>query len=253
MVFTIYTILVQEDHSLITTNRQRVIQRSSLVDDLHILIPPVYEGKNISDATVTVEYVLPISRKWTYETLVKSAELYKGHLEYKLPFDTKLTKEHGDVEIQVTMLLLEMDYEGNVKQWVRKTTPTVIPIIPLAAWSNQIADPEFTAIDQRLIQSEMQINALVDVANTLGNMADEFQYDLSRKGDALSYNKDTNKLSMYAGQTKISEVELEEYTGEGGSGGTDPDGQPVVDFSGSSDSTSDSSSGVERDDEVTIF
>lgn len=153
------------------------MQRSKLVDDLHILIPPVYEGKDISNATVMVEYILPISREYTPEVLNKSDDLYKGHLEYKLPFDTQLTKEHGDIEIQVTMMMVEMDFTGKVAQWVRKTTPTTITITPLSAWSNQIADVNLTQLDQRLIQMQMQTEALADMALALDmNKADDLSY-----------------------------------------------------------------------------
>ena len=97
-----YTILLDATNELKTSVRERVIQRSKLVDNLHFLVDPTYKGIDMSDFTVMLEYILPVSKEYHTEILVKSDELYKEKLEYKLPFDTSLTKEAGDIEIQLT-------------------------------------------------------------------------------------------------------------------------------------------------------
>ena len=72
-----YTLLINENNEIVTTVKERIMQRSKLVDDLHFLMNPMYKGIDMSDFTVTMEYILPVSREYTTETLVKSAELYK--------------------------------------------------------------------------------------------------------------------------------------------------------------------------------
>lgn len=56
----------------------------------------------MKDCTVVMEYTLPVSKKYRTEFLVASEELYKDYVEYTLPFDTKLTSEAGDIEVQLT-------------------------------------------------------------------------------------------------------------------------------------------------------
>ena len=82
-----YTILVNDDNTLTTSIRERIMQRSKLVDSLHFLVSPTYKGLDMTDFTVTMEYILPVSKEYVSEVLVKSEELYKEMLEYKLPFD----------------------------------------------------------------------------------------------------------------------------------------------------------------------
>ena len=96
-----YTILVTTNNeAIVSTPDQRIMQRSKLVDTLHILVAPTYNGISMSDCTVLMEYKLPVSQEARSEILSLSDELYKENLEYTLPLDTYLTKEAGNVEIQ---------------------------------------------------------------------------------------------------------------------------------------------------------
>lgn len=183
-----YTLLLNETNELITSVRERIMQRSKLVDNLHFLVDPIYKGLDMSDFTVMMEYLLPISREYKTEILVKSDALYKGKLEYKLPLDTCLTKEHGDIEVQLTFVKVEMDADGNSKQLVRKTSPTIVTILPISAWSDIIADSALNAIDQRLIQTEVMLNAMNDMVNYLDSI----------KADNIVYDKETQTLQLTA-------------------------------------------------------
>ena len=115
-----YTILVKDDHSLVATQRERIMQRSKLVNKMHFLVPPKYDGLDMSKTTVCLEYLRPVSREYKSEILTCSEELYKDYLEYVLPFDTDLTKEAGQLELQLTFTCVDMDADGNVNQYVRK-------------------------------------------------------------------------------------------------------------------------------------
>ena len=70
-----YTILVNQDNTMSTSVRERIMQRSKLVDSLHFLVDHIYKELDMSDFTVTMEYILPISKKYVTEILVKSNEL----------------------------------------------------------------------------------------------------------------------------------------------------------------------------------
>ena len=177
-----YTILVNDDNTLTTSVRERIMQRSKLVDSLHFLVEPTYKELNIADFTVTLEYVLPISKKYKVETLIKSDELYKERLEYKLPFDTNLTREYGDIEIQLTFTKVDLDEEGKDIQYVRKTSTTSITIVPISAWSDVIPDEALTDLDQKILKTDAQIKELHEIQeNILVEKADNLVLDEENK------------------------------------------------------------------------
>lgn len=210
-----YTILLNENNELITSVRERIMQRSKLVDNLHFLVDPDYKGLNMAEFTFMMEYVLPISREYKSEILVKSNEMYKGKLEFKLPLDTNITREHGNVELQLTMIKLELDADGNPTQRVRKTSPTVLTILPISAWSDIIPDNALTALDQRIIMTQ----AMVEAANEMN------QYLYASKADDISYNEDTNEMQLLAAGNAIgSKVVIKTGAAEL------EDGVPVIDL-----------------------
>jgi hypothetical protein len=149
----------------------------------------------MTDFTVMMEYILPVSREYKTEYLVKSGALYKDKLEYTLPFDTCLTKEAGKIEIQLTFVKVEMDTEGNTKQYVRKTSPTTITIVPISAWSDMIADNALTALDQRLIQVDAMINAANEMA----------AYCYESKADNIVLNENDSTIQLTANGVPIGD------------------------------------------------
>lgn len=209
-----YTILLNESNELITSVKERIMQRSKLVDSLHFLVDPIYKEISMSDFLVTMEYILPISREYKTEILVQSPELYKGKLEYKLPFDTCLTKEHGKIEVQLTFTKVELTPDGDNIQYVRKTSPTTITIVPISAWSDVIADDALTALDQRIIQTQAMIEAVDEMNWNLDETkADNIIYDESGKYLQLTAcgKPIGNKIKINATVTSgISEIRIDE-------------------------------------------
>lgn len=209
-----YTILLNESNELITSVKERIMQRSKLVDSLHFLVDPIYKEMSMSDFLVTMEYILPISREYKTEILVQSPELYKGKLEYKLPFDTCLTKEHGKIEVQLTFTKVELTPDGDNIQYVRKTSPTTITIVPITAWSDVIADDALTALDQRIIQTQAMIEAVDEMNWNLDETkADNIIYDESGKYLQLTAcgKPIGNKIKINATVTSgISEIRIDE-------------------------------------------
>lgn len=230
-----YTILVNDNNELVTTVKERIMQRSKLVDNLHFLVNPMYKKVDMSGFTVTMEYVLPVSREYKTETLVKSEELYKGQLEYVLPFDTCLTKEAGKIEIQLTFTKTSLDADGNSKQQVRKAGPATITIVPITAWSDIIPDSALSALDQRLLMVDAMINAANELNMNL----------MENKADDISYNEDTNELQLLANGNGVGKkVTIK-------TGITDlEDGVPVIDLN---DITSEDTNPEEDDSNVVEF
>lgn len=192
-----FTILVKDTNEMIvTTPQERIMQRSKLVDTLHFLVPSTYKEMDMSEFIVLLEYKLPVSNECHSETLTLSDELYKEYLEYKVPFDTSLTKEAGRIEIQLTFLKNEMDSEGKVTQYSRKISPCYINIIPINAWSNMVPDAELAAIDQRILKLDAIANQITDVQNLV----------IDRKADDISYENNTIQLMANGNKIGTSHV-----------------------------------------------
>lgn len=219
-----YTILVNSDNSLYGSHKERIIKGSKLVDDLVFIVEPTYNGIDMTSASVVLEYVLPISREYKTEYLTLSEEKYKNcFLQYKLPFDTNLTKEAGSIEVQLTFVYADMDTSGNIAQRIRKTSSTTIDIIPISAWSDIIPDAALSALDQRILKQDAQIRALTDLADVLDGSTNIV--------DNLVYNEKDDTLQLSSNGVGVgNKVSVKEML---------DDGTPVVDFDSQSDDESD--------------
>lgn len=191
-----YTILVSDNNELITTAKQRIMQRSKLVDTLHFLVNPIYNGLNMADFTAMLEYTSPETGTYSTETLILSDALFKDRLEYKLPIDTDITKEAGEVQIKLSFASVEMSGDGEVAQYIRKAGPGSIAVIPYDAWSDAIPDESLSAIDQRLLRAEM----LIQAANDFNAYLDE------TKADNIVVDKETNTVQLTSNGNPIGDV-----------------------------------------------
>ena len=209
-----YTILVKSDDTLVTTNKETIMHRSSLVRKLRFLVDPVYGDDNLKMAeyTCVLEYVLPISKEYTPVVLTPSTELYKEKLEYILDIDTEITAEVGEVQLKLMWTKPELLADGNFGEHVRKTLSTAITVLPVEQWSDYIASSNLDSIAQMILTTQAQIEQV-------GAYAESFN---ATKGDSLAYDPETNELHLKANNESISKVVLEECDYE--------DGVPSVDF-----------------------
>ena len=234
-----YTILVCDDNTLYGSKKERIVQRSKLVDNLVFIVNPIYKNTHdMTNATVLLEYLRPVSKKYETEILTLSEEKYNDcYLQYKLPFDTNLTSEAGSVSLQLTFAYVELDENGKDIQRVRKTTPTTIEVVPVAAWADVIPDNALSSLDQRLIMMNAQIKAL-DEMNQI--VADS-------KADNIKYDENENSLQLLSGNKEIGDKVTIKTSEE-----SLKDGVPVVDFGNISDGDIPSED-EEDDDNVVEF
>ena len=225
-----YVILVNDDNTMMTTKKQRIMQRSKLVDDLWFLVKPNYNGHDMSMFTASLEYMLPVSKKYCHEILTLSSETYNGYLTYMLPVDTELTTEPGEIELQLTFLLVDLDENGEPIQRVRKVTGASVKVFPISTWSDIIPDEALSALDQRIIKTDAQIKALSELAVGTGSGV-----------NGLDYDETTNELQLKAGDelvgNRVSLIGSAEYINKIVDESVDEairDGAPIVDFDGGS-------------------
>lgn len=221
-----YVILVNDDNSLYGSRKERIMQRSKLVDNLVFVVNPIYKNTyDMTNATVMLEYLLPVSKQYKTEILELSEEKYNDcFLQYKLPLDSQITSEAGKIELQLTFAFADIDADGKDIQRVRKTSSTIIDIVSIAAWADIIPDSALGGLDQRLIMLNAQIQALDNYMNVLDD----------NKVDNLVYNDYDETLQLTSNGVGVGDkVSVKEML---------DDGIPVVDLesdSGSNDSNKD--------------
>ena len=175
-----YVILCNDDDSLYGSHKERIMQRSNCVENLVFIVNSIYRNAyDMTNATVLLEYLLPVSKKYKTEILTLSDERYNDcFLQYKLPINTEITSEAGSVQLQLTFAYVEMDEHGKGIQRVRKTSTTTIDVIPISAWSDIIPDQCLGGLDQRLIMMNSQLQAINDYMNVIDNkQVDDLVYD----------------------------------------------------------------------------
>lgn len=219
-----YTILVKNDDTMVATNREPIYHRTSLVRNLRFLVDPLYnDGNGTLDMRTyicTLEYKTPISNTYVPVILTPSVELYKEKVEYLLPVDTAITSEVGNVELKLSWIKLENGEDGTFKERVRKIPVITIEVLPVAQWSDYVADSKLDNIAQILLTNQAQNEQMKVYIDQIQQLA---QYNALTKADNMTYDEDTNTLQLQSmGMPIGNPIKLEECNNE--------DGIPVVDF-----------------------
>lgn len=187
-----YTFLIQNDNSVIATERQRFMQCSKLVDVLQIIVPKLYNGLEMANYSARLEYLTPINHKHSYvEMEIADADYKTDYLLYKMQIDTNLTAEVGDVQFMMTFIEVSMTVDGTVETPVRKTDVFTMPIIPIADWF-VVPDSALSALDQRIVANQEAIMAMADMQSNLSNT----------KLDDIKLDTDTNMIYGTSGGVK---------------------------------------------------
>lgn len=217
----LYTIILDSSNELKTTVADKIVRGSKNVDSLHFLVYPTYKEIDMSDFTVTMEYISPVSKEYHTESLTLSEELYKDYLEYKLPFDTDLTKEAGDINVKLLFTKVEKVVEDDgekIRQYSRHTLPTTIKILPSASWSDMIPDPALASLDQRLLKIDAMNQDLREIAEV---------YDNTKADDMIL---EDHILTLLSKKKKIGTSVDISQSSSGGGGEEKPSNIEVVEF-----------------------
>ena len=194
-----YTLFIGKNNCIVTTNAERIVQKSKLANTVQIYVTNEYNGVNMQDCLAILYYRTPASGVWKSKELTPSEELYKEtYVEYLIPADTWLTAEAGDVQIEIKFYKVEMGGTQDTEQYVRKATDGVIHISSSKDWASGIADSLLDTIDQRIIQLMM-----------LQNMQEEMLEE-QQNNCAASLAVTDGKLHLVnaAGETKGDSVDI---------------------------------------------
>ena len=236
-----YIFLLEDDNEIVASHREVIMQRSKLIDEVWFLVNPKYKTieNDMSIFSVMLEYLLPVSKSYHSLELVKDEEGYEEYLKYVVPLDTNLSAEAGDIQLQLTFVYVGLDADGKDVQKVRKTKPAKLHITPIAAWGDIIPDSALSALDQRIIKTQAQINELGYYAEIINQ----------NQVDNLVYDDNSETLQLMAGDKGIgNKVSVRDML---------EDGTPVVDLNSDSDNNSDNNNncncGCDCEDDVVEF
>ena len=156
-----YDIYIRNDNTVIVTGGNRIVQGSSMVDTVRVLVPKTYNEtiKDMSEFSCMMEYILPCSKKYLVDVLVEDVpndetvdDVYENYVVYKFDVDSDLTSEPGDIEVQFTFAKAAIVDEYGIEiepERLRKTKKNKITILPIAKWSDIMVemvnseDPEY--------------------------------------------------------------------------------------------------------------
>lgn len=97
------TILMDDSKFLKISTNAVLYEGENKIDMIQFLIPFEYDGTDLTDFTIALEYTTP-DRSSYVDILEKDEDLYKEkYIRCTLPVTTRLTKLAGDVQLQLTM------------------------------------------------------------------------------------------------------------------------------------------------------
>lgn len=125
-----YIILMNKDKSLTTSKRVDLYEGDNLADKIRFLFPEVYNGINLDECVVRLNYRDVIGEERS-EILVKDTELYKNRLSYRYPIDSKFTEFYGDILFNISFSVTDdTDGDGTTENVLFHTESHVIAIKP---------------------------------------------------------------------------------------------------------------------------
>lgn len=194
-----YTLIINNDNSIVATIKTPIMQKSSLVDSIHILVPRMYHGTiDMTDFRVVMEYVLPVSKKYKYFELELNSDNYdESYLEFVVNGSTEFTSEAGDVKFTITFYKLQTNSDGKVEQLVRKTQEGVIHVNPITIWSDLVPDEALTPLDQRLIALEAMAVQYAELQKQHEELLEKYQ---SQAISDIKVNDNSLHLTSASGQ-----------------------------------------------------
>ena len=194
-----YTILMNNDGSLIcTTPRNILYQSENYADTIHFILPQKYKDIELKDFTVALKYINPANIAKLEILTLSNSEYKESYLEYILPVNTEITKMAGKISYYLTML--KVDKQTGTK-YISHSSEAVLEIKQV---NNYFVDENsFQGIDKRIFELQ-EIAAIYD------------------KSKADNIAREDNNIYLTANGNKIGDsIPLDAY---------DPNGLDVIEF-----------------------
>lgn len=157
------TIKMLSDKSLVITQKARLYQRQSLVDNMQILVPSTYGEQDLTKYTATIEYIDPANIAHS-EILIADTELYMDKfVRYVMPLDSKMTYMAGNILMKLTLTYFD---EAEEKTYVLKTGELEIEILKLNDYFAYADEASLSTIDNKILALQAETDKLAVLAET---------------------------------------------------------------------------------------
>lgn len=209
-----HTMIINDYNIIVTTNAERILQRTKNVHQICIRVKNDYNGMKMNECSAILFYRLPVSGEWHPFNLTPSEELYKGtHVEYQFSADTWLTQEYGDVQIEIRFYKAELNGYIQIDQYVRKANEGIIHISRSQDYASGVADGLLDTLDQRIIQLMMAQNRQDEMmAESIMNSAATLKVE---DGKLYLVNNIGEKMGGTSDVVVSRTVDDDEYPGDG--------------------------------------
>lgn len=211
---SMYTILINEDHSLIHSVRKKIMRRSTGIDSIRFLVNQKYGDLDATKANVVLEIRTPITHKYKAVKLTASKELYRDKVEFIFPITLENTLEVGKLELTISFSYLEKDSEGNFTEMVRRIGTTSIEIHEDVNWSDYIASSELDNIAQIMMYQQALMEQQKEYAEMIAY----------KKADGIEKDEETNEIYLTSNGIKLGKGVIDSE------GNFDENGVPIVDL-----------------------
>lgn len=188
-----YILLLKNNKDLIATSRCTIHQREKLVDNFKFLIPKTYDGLDLTNFTVQLQY-LDQGNEAQNEILTRDTtnEDHEDYMNYILPVDTNLTRFSGD--IQLRLVLSKVDIEAG-KEYCLESSEATITVSPLSDYYAFVSDKLLDPITQKI----NELDARMQAADKLAEVYD------TTKADNIKLDTDTSELYLTANGKAIGD------------------------------------------------
>ena len=214
-----YTLKITDENTVVTTVKEKIIERSNYVDKIQIVVAKLYrEQIDMSNCTVYMRYVLPVTGKIKITQLTPNDLAYENdYIQYLIPAEAYLTAEAGDIEVSFTFLKLISNEDDSTTSYVRKTQSGVIHISPLAAFAKYEPNEMLDEIDQRLLELiALQKDMMSMAEDAYNGMVQDVHINDDKK--IILTDRDGNDTGEGIEIEDLSAIVAEDLTGK------DPDG-----------------------------
>lgn len=187
-----YTIIMNQDKSLIASIKTTLYQREKLVDKIQFLLPQEYEPTHIQikDCIILLKYIdqegIPHAEK-----LVVDDELYKDKVRCVIDVDTNLTEFAGDIKCYLDFLKLNTD--NGLYESVLSSGETIITIQPRDDYFAYVPNESLDVVNKAILSLEAKAKALESIAE---------EYNVSKADNIVKTVEDDNVLLQLASGNK---------------------------------------------------
>ena len=222
-----YSILMQNDKTLVATSRTVLRQYESLVDKIQFIIPRLYGDLDFftGDYQIVLKYVDQANIPHTV-FLDKSEELYKeDYINCILPVGIELTRFAGDITMYISVL--DVNIEDEIKAEVLHTNGITITITPLDDIYGFSPSESFQKMDQEILKLQAAIKANTILTESIDqNKAD----DLSYEDNTLSLMANGKKIGTSHVLDQQKEIDIVEFGDSEDQDTPSTDGDTFIEF-----------------------